>query len=512
MDTKKVTSKRETRGKKMQQSDGDDLVKGANPSKRRRIHEPATQEPEPKEIDPLVGKFKSMEAVQSPTESNSKQHAATVASISVRPYALTKATPSNHYVPMPPPTVEQVADLLLQPKAITNKKKNKLQVTPPKPPPPTPAMLGPRPPNNATKSTKPSTRTAHHRQRSFFYRIVTFVWFAVMLKVTLGFVAPNELLLQKIRASVLPFLHAKPPAARMYSHVKPPLHVDGSEPQHKVLANMTLRDFLADDEGFHLALAPAFFGIYAYVGTFMAWDGTNYFDKMKSVAGASAGAMAAVILAAGIDPHKVADLGRNMKLENFADPPGIGGLFKGNKFEEIMEEFFRTETRNNTMLMEDSIIPVAVTAFDLKSMQGRILTQGSMAKAARASATFPLLFQPVRHENGILIDGGVTDTLGLRGLAAFNPDRPKRVVNVVVGGFFSAPLGPQFMPKGVNAKEVLSISILNTPQCGPWAMANGPRAIEAARQAMLASLDLPLYYGQEKGHYELHVDASSYVE
>lgn len=525
MDTETVASKRQNGSNKMPLSNGDDSVARVNPSKRRRLHEPI-QEPEPIDIDRPVEKSKSKTTSESSKESEEKQRAMTaIPSSSVPPASTSTAISSgNIYVPKPPPTAEQVADLLLQPNVDAKKKKDKTRVTPPKPPPPTPALLSPRQSTiSTTTTTTLSTRTAQHRRRRLFYRAITFVWLVLMVKVTLGFIASIDVLLQQIRATATPtrevfrmmipsFLHAKPPATRIYAHVKPPAHVTGNEPHEQVLANLTLRDFLQDEEGFHLALAPAFFGIYAYVGTFMAWDDTLYFKNMKSVVGASAGAMAAVILAAGIEPHRVADLGRQMTLQKFADPPGIGGVFKGDKFEEIMETFLRSENPNSTLQMEDSHIPVAVTAFDLKAMQGRILTRGSMAKAARASATFPLLFQPVQHDNGILIDGGITDMLGLRGLAAWETSRPKRVLNVAVGGFMTSPPGPQSMPEGVHAREVLSVSILNTPQCGPWAMANGPRAIEAARRAMVESLDLPLYHGNEKGHYELHVDASSHVE
>ena len=45
--------------------------------------------------------------------------------------------------------------------------------------------------------------------------------------------------------------------------------------------------------------------------------------------------------------------------------------------------------------MEDALIPVAVTGFDLLSMGSKIITSGSMAGLASTSATFPGLFQPV---------------------------------------------------------------------------------------------------------------------
>lgn len=68
------------------------------------------------------------------------------------------------------------------------------------------------------------------------------------------------------------------------------------------------------------------------------------------------------------------------------------------------------------------------------------------------------------------------------------------------------------MPHGLTTNNLLSISIQNLPQCGPWAMKNGPLAVAAARKALRASLDLPLYLGQEEGHYELHIDASYFLQ
>ena len=78
---------------------------------------------------------------------------------------------------------------------------------------------------------------------------------------------------------------------------------------------------------------------------------------------------------------------------------------------------------------------------------------------------------------------------------------------MVVGEFGSLTPGPSHMPKGVQATEVLSISLLNLPKCGPWAMENGPIAVEAARKAVAAVLDAPMHMGSEPGHYELDIDA-----
>lgn len=338
-----------------------------------------------------------------------------------------------------------------------------------------------------------------------------------------------------------------------------------------LLSDLTLRQFLTHPDGFHLAMAPAFFGYYAYFGALTAIDEdtlpasnrdrqpgeeeecppdvrvlptVQHNDRdcppprtlLKSAAGASAGAMAAVLLSAGIEPRRAAAFASSLNLKSFADPPGWGAALKGDKFEAIMLDYLLEQTaqdgaRAKHARLENARIPVAVTGFDIKTMEGRVLTEGCMARAARASATFPGLFQPVgwrddggdggadaQAEGGIippslLIDGGVTDPLGLVGLSALHPDdRHKRVLNMVVGSFGSKrPPGPSAMPDGVRASEVVSVSLVGTPQCGPWAMGNGPKAAEAARRAVAAVMDAPMHRGEESGHYELHVDAAGFV-
>lgn len=242
---------------------------------------------------------------------------------------------------------------------------------------------------------------------------------------------------------------------------------------------------------------------------------------VKSVAGASAGAMAAIMLAAGVSPLVAAEFCTTITLDRFADFPGLLSVFRGDRFEEIMNEFLMETSPVKSLRLEDSIIPVAVSAFDIQKLKGNILSTGSMARAARASATFPGLFQPVgwidsnTGDSFVFIDGGITDVDGLNGLKATfdsNSERqiPRRVVNLVVGDFqFSTVPGPS----SIDASSVVSISIRNLPPCGPWAMENGLRAVEAARKALKASLDHPLFLSGsgEDGHYELHIDTRSFI-
>eukprot|EP00956_Cyclotella_meneghiniana_P045631 scaffold377712_cov76-Cyclotella_meneghiniana.AAC.1 len=292
----------------------------------------------------------------------------------------------------------------------------------------------------------------------------------------------------------------------------------------------TLREYLNHPDGFCMAFAPAFFGFFAYFGALIALEEEtsgkivpkiNGECGLKSVSGASAGAMAAVMLASGIQPRVAAEYVSKFSWGMVADPPGLFGLVKGNKFEEFMRSFIkeaatRTEEMEGDVMLEDALVPVAVSGFDLRSLRGTILSRGCMAKAARASAGFPGLFQPVSWEEGdskeLLIDGGIRDGLGLNGLSAVVSSK-MRIINVAVGDFgISGPNGLDDLPTNINADSLVSIAIVNTPMCGPWAMANGPRAVESAYKAMASMLDTPMERGKSINHYTLRVDASKWLE
>lgn len=343
-------------------------------------------------------------------------------------------------------------------------------------------------------------------------------------------------------------------------HLIPPSRSSSSSTSNnkpQLLSNMTLRDYLVHPDGIHLAFAPSFFGFYGYFGALAGiedelfpdhhedatWNGTTSSDQstttrgaaaagsgrsplllqtIKSVAGASAGAMAAIVLAAGVSPRAAAEFCSTVKLGDFVDFPGILAAFRGDKFEYVMSDFLRRASPLQSLQLEHALVPVAVSGFDLQSMETKIMKRGSMARAARASACFPTLFQPVGWIDGesgddyLFIDGGLGDQSGLAGLAVDGQDvelgKSKRVVNMVVGDFqWKRPLGPSAMPAGLDASSVLSISIQKLPPCGPLSMSNGPLAVIAARAAMRATLDLPLFLGKEEGHYELHIDASSFI-
>ena len=444
----------------------------------------------------------------------------------------------------------------------------------------------------------------------------------------------------------------------------------------------TLREYLLpdngqgnDEEGLYLAMGPSFFGFYGYFGALAGIEDELYLQLgdldddgadadsdsgedededrttfssptsllverkiLRGVSGASAGAMAAIVLAAGIAPHRASSFVSMLGLTDIADPGGLGAFLKGDRFESAMVDFLQTLSpiaakRNNntsstdinsdpsdsatqsryhqTLHLEDALIPVAVSTVDiqphvthvgsswLRSLlsplnyiqstyfpTAKILMHGSMARAARASACFPGLFQPVgwidrsstltsssssssqtsdntssssnnssnddpatnshivTNDYSLLIDGGLIDWAGYNGLkeiisttghANFDDGRGRisqrnktRVLNMVVGGFGTAPPGPEALSKslGVVVDSVFSLSITGLPSCGPLTMHNGVLAIRAARMAIRDAMDRPIIattttadgtigdddHQKQQHHFVLEIDASSFVD
>lgn len=112
----------------------------------------------------------------------------------------------------------------------------------------------------------------------------------------------------------------------------------------------------------------------------------------------------------GKNPSEMIESIMPMDRKDFWDMGGVGGLLKGQLFQQKIEQHL--PVRN----IEDCPIPFACTAFDTARFCTKKLTSGSIATAARASCTFPGLFQPVIIDGTPHIDGGVWDWTGLMAL------------------------------------------------------------------------------------------------
>jgi NTE family protein len=148
------------------------------------------------------------------------------------------------------------------------------------------------------------------------------------------------------------------------------------------------------------------------------------------VAGTSMGAIVGGLFAAGLSGAKLTEMLGGMVLDDTVDKPARLNLFKRpkNLFEYVMlsdykNRFFSKmglgkEDAIETYLkscvgdarIEDLPIKFVCNAVDLVSGKEVLFTEGSLAKALRATMSLPLVFAPVRMRGMLLLDGGVLNS------------------------------------------------------------------------------------------------------
>ncbi|MDR1929193.1 MAG: patatin-like phospholipase family protein [Treponema sp.] len=84
------------------------------------------------------------------------------------------------------------------------------------------------------------------------------------------------------------------------------------------------------------------------------------------------------------------------------------GIDSGAKVLSLLEEF------SGGKKIEDCAIPFLCNAVDLNSGKELVFRSGSLARAIRASMSFPLVFEPHIEGDLCLVDGGVADNMPVR--------------------------------------------------------------------------------------------------
>src|SRR3989344_4900298 len=80
-----------------------------------------------------------------------------------------------------------------------------------------------------------------------------------------------------------------------------------------------------------------------------------------------------------------------------------GALFRDASVPELLRSAVARKS------IEDCTIPFAAVATDVKNGDAVVMRSGSMDTAIRASIALPLIFQPVKRDDRLLIDGGFSN-------------------------------------------------------------------------------------------------------
>lgn len=168
----------------------------------------------------------------------------------------------------------------------------------------------------------------------------------------------------------------------------------------------------------------------AYGGALEVLDSMQIMPGIKRVAGTSAGAITATLLALGFTSSEVSTIISKTNFKEFEDNSLFGGLFqftskygwfKGEKFKNWMGDLIRQKTGNSDYTFRQLQNDIPAKAFKELFVIGTNLSLQSalvfsndttpdvpIKEAVRASMSIPLYFQSVSREKHIWVDGGVS--------------------------------------------------------------------------------------------------------
>jgi len=149
------------------------------------------------------------------------------------------------------------------------------------------------------------------------------------------------------------------------------------------------------------------------------------------IAGTSMGAVVGGFYAAGITLDEMESLIPEMGYARLIDKPLLGrrprtmtaffqqlmietsrdrllkriGVDRGDRVEALIKKIVGDRR------IEDLKIPFACNAVDIISGREVVFTRGLLRQALRASMSYPLVFEPVRHGRMLLVDGGLVNSV-----------------------------------------------------------------------------------------------------
>lgn len=146
---------------------------------------------------------------------------------------------------------------------------------------------------------------------------------------------------------------------------------------------------------------------FAHLGVIQALNESGIYPDV--ISGTSAGALTGVLYADGYTPKEILKLMNSGSRLDFMRPalPREGLLQMGGII-RILKSSLRATT------FEELKIPLYVSATDLNNGKAEYFSEGDLFDPVIASASIPVLFQPVVINNIYYVDGGVLDNLPIR--------------------------------------------------------------------------------------------------
>lgn len=143
-----------------------------------------------------------------------------------------------------------------------------------------------------------------------------------------------------------------------------------------------------------------------HLGVLHALEEKGY--QISAVSGSSIGAIIAMSYASGVSPVKQLEVFKSKEFKKaFRFNSLTKGIFRIDQKKDILKKLVPVTN------MEESKIPVHITATDLNSGKLICFTRGEAIPLCIASSAVVPFFQPIVYDSYFLVDGGIMDNFPL---------------------------------------------------------------------------------------------------
>ena len=152
----------------------------------------------------------------------------------------------------------------------------------------------------------------------------------------------------------------------------------------------------------------------AHIGVLKVLERENI--PIHRIVGTSMGALIGAAYSVGVPLKKMEDIAHKFSWRGIFDPtlPRMG-LLAGKKLEHVVTEL--TENKG----FSDCRIPLAVVTTDIEKNERVVFQKGNLQKVVSASCSWPGIFNPVRIDGRLLVDGGIKNSVPTRIARSLDP-------------------------------------------------------------------------------------------
>lgn len=203
-----------------------------------------------------------------------------------------------------------------------------------------------------------------------------------------------------------------------------------------------------------VALGGGFARGLAHVGVFKVLEEEKI--PVDFIAGTSVGAVIGAAYASGISAKELEEIASLVRFKDFSRWTfSRFGLFSNDKMSIFLHKILRCKT------FEELRIPLAVAATDIITGDPAVFTSGDLVDPVRASCAYPGMFQPVRIEGRLLVDGLLAHAVPANPLRDMGAER---VISVYLAAHWVKPGGPRHVFDVIGQ----CFSIAQSRMTGPW--------------------------------------------